>query len=224
MFNRLRQRYLDLLASIYIFNEHRGYSSLDRVLIAVRRRHPDAADFIAAVEKHRADERKHYLMFRAWFERRGNMPYAVDKTCAHIDRLIRMTFGCDVDAIDTEAVISSEALFQKLCRVIVLTEVRGMWQVEQLLTMKSVTGDKGLNKIFHVIERDEPSHWMPYDAWLRQHDARRARLRERLADWWVHKSLILFKLPLLYLNPWLSRRTDWQDVRDPATPIGALPA
>ena len=27
-----RRRFLDVLASIYIFNEHRGYTSLDRVL------------------------------------------------------------------------------------------------------------------------------------------------------------------------------------------------
>ena len=56
MIAALRRRYLDILGSIYIFNEHRGYSSLDRVLEAVRRRYPEATEFIAAVEKHRADE------------------------------------------------------------------------------------------------------------------------------------------------------------------------
>ena len=30
-----RARFLDVLASIYIYNEHRGYTSLDRVLEAV---------------------------------------------------------------------------------------------------------------------------------------------------------------------------------------------
>ncbi len=34
MWNRLKrafcQRYLDVLASVYIYNEHRGYTSLDR--------------------------------------------------------------------------------------------------------------------------------------------------------------------------------------------------
>ena len=31
-----RARFLEVLASIYIYNEHRGYTSLDRVLEAVR--------------------------------------------------------------------------------------------------------------------------------------------------------------------------------------------
>ena len=66
-----RRRYLDLLGSIYIYNEHRGYTAIDRVLEAVKTRWPDDSALIAQVEKHRADERKHYLMFRRWFERRG---------------------------------------------------------------------------------------------------------------------------------------------------------
>jgi uncharacterized ferritin-like protein (DUF455 family) len=215
MFAGLRRRYLDILASIYIFNEHRGYSSLDRVLDAVRRRHPGAADFIAAVEKHRADERKHYSMFRRYFELRGYKPYRVDKTCAHIDRLIRLTFGCDVDALDTEKVIASEDLFNRLCRVIMLTEQRGMWQVEKLLGMATIRNERALHRIFEVVERDEPSHWIPYDQWLRASGGRQPSFGERAADFWVHKSLILFKLPMLYLNPALARRANWQDEADP---------
>ena len=34
MFVWFRRRYLDLLGSIYIYNEHRGYTSIDRVLAA----------------------------------------------------------------------------------------------------------------------------------------------------------------------------------------------
>ena len=37
MFAWFSRRYLDLLASIYIYNEHRGYTALDRVLEAVRK-------------------------------------------------------------------------------------------------------------------------------------------------------------------------------------------
>ena len=62
----LRERYFDVLASIYLYNEHRGYTSLDRVLEAVRARCPDDHAFQAEITKHRADERKHYLMFRRW--------------------------------------------------------------------------------------------------------------------------------------------------------------
>jgi hypothetical protein len=31
-----RRRYLDLLGSIYIYNQHRGYQAIDRVLDAIR--------------------------------------------------------------------------------------------------------------------------------------------------------------------------------------------
>ena len=67
----LRTRYFDVLASIYLYNEHRGYTSLDRVLEAVRARCPDDHAFQAEIAKHRADERTHYVMFRRWFERQG---------------------------------------------------------------------------------------------------------------------------------------------------------
>src|SRR6476659_7329065 len=93
-------RYLDLLGSIYIYNEHRGYTAIDRVLEAVRARWPDNSALIAEVAKHRADERKHYLMFRRWFERRGTMPIAVDSTCGHIDRVGGIMFGSAIDDLD----------------------------------------------------------------------------------------------------------------------------
>jgi hypothetical protein len=206
-----RRRYLDILASVYIYNEHRGYTSIDRVLEAVRSRHPQARRFIAAVEKHRRDERQHYLMFRRYFEDMGQMPYLVDNTCGHIDRLIRLTFGCGIDQLDTNEVIDSPALFNKLCRIIMLTEMRGMRQVEILLNSALMTSDKRLVKIFKVIERDEPSHWAPYQMWLEENDGGRPTRRERAADALVHKTLLTVKLPALYLNPRLPRRTDWQD-------------
>jgi hypothetical protein len=211
MLAALRRRYLDILASVYIYNEHRGYSSLDRVLEAVRARWPDDLDFIAEIEKHRRDERKHYLMFKRYFENRGEMPYAVDRTCGHIDRLIRMTLGCHIEEIDTDAVLADRELFNKLCRIIMLTEIRGMRQIDILLESFIVKSDRSLVKIFKVVEIDEPSHWMPYKAWLERHDGGMPRLSERIADFWVHRSLIFAKLPLLYLNRRLPRRTDWYD-------------
>jgi len=218
MLQRLRRRFLDILASVYIYNEHRGYTSIDRVLEAVRARHPDAGDFLAAVEKHRRDERQHYLMFRRYFEGLGAMPYEVDRTCGHIDRLIRLTFGCHIEDLDTQAVIDSDELFHRLCRIILLTEMRGMRQVDILLKSPTLRSDRSLVKIFKVIERDEPSHWLPYQGWLRQHHGGEPRLGERAADLLVHRTLMLVKLPLLYLNPMLCRRTNWPDSNEPASP------
>jgi hypothetical protein len=216
MLDRARHRYREILASVYIYNEHRGYSSLDRVLEAVRARHPDQTDFIAEIEKHRADERHHYLMFRHYFEATGAMPYRVDRTCGHIDRLIRLCFGCGIDELDTNEVAASGVLFARLCRVIMLTEMRGMRQVDILLRSPLVRSDRKLLKIFRVIERDEPSHWMPYRDWIECNGEAMPSPAERFADILVHRTLLLVKLPLLYLNPRLARRKDWPDCADPA--------
>lgn len=206
-----RSRFLDVLASIYIYNEHRGYTSLDRVLEAVRARCPDEAGFIAAVEKHRADEHKHYRMFRRWFELRGTMPLKVDRACGHIDHFIELVFGCTIDELDTQAIIADGDEFEKLCRVIMLTEQRGMAQVEILLRNPHIRANRGLQRIFEVVEKDEPDHWMPYHAWLTANGRVTARRRERWADYWIHKTLMLVKLPAVFLNPNSPRLTSWPD-------------
>ena len=207
-----RARFLDVLASIYIYNEHRGYTSLDRVLEAVRARCPDDADFIAAVEKHRADEEKHYRMFKRWFELRGTMPLKVDRTCGHIDHFIESAFGCAIEDLDTAAIVADPAEFERLCRVIMITEQRGMSQVEVLLHNRHIRSDKAMKRIFEVVEKDEPSHWLPYDAWLRAHGRRpRATWRERWTDYWIHKSLMLAKLPAVFVNRRNPRLTAWPD-------------
>jgi len=211
-----RRRYLDLLGSIYIYNEHRGYTAIDRVLEAVCARSPDDHVLIAAIERHRADERKHYLMFRRWFERRGVMPLAVDRTFGHIDRFVEIMFSTRIDGLDTQAVIDSDHLFERLCRVISLTEQRGYRQVEVLLANGFVRGDPVLRRIFDIIRKDEPSHWAPYEGWLRKNRKRDSRWWERAIDGFIHSELLFLKLPFLFLNPWVPRRTDWADAGEPA--------
>lgn len=215
-----RRRYLDLLGSIYIYNEHRGYTSIDRVLEAVRARSPDDHALISAIEKHRADERKHYLMFKRWFELRGQMPLRVDRTCGHIDRFIEIMFRRTIDDLDTDAIIARDDLFERLCRVISLTERRGFRQVEILLRHPLVRHDRALVRIFEVIHRDEPSHWAPYDGWLKANGKRDPRWWERAIDSFIHSELLLLKLPALFLNPWLGRRADWADAGEAAVHSG----
>ena len=205
------RRYLDLLGSIYIYNEHRGYTAIDRVLEAARAHAPDDKAFIAAIEKHRADERKHYLMFRRWFERRGQMPLAIDRACGHIDRFIEIMFRSRIDDLDTQAVIEDDAKFEKLCRVVSLTEQRGYRQLEVLLAHPIVRQDRALMKIFSIIKDDEPSHWQPYDRWLREHGRREPKWWERAVDSFIHSELLLIKLPILFLSPGLARRSEWAD-------------
>lgn len=207
-----RRRFLDVLASIYIYNEHRGYTSLDRVLEAARARCPEDAEFIAAVEKHRADEEKHYRMFKRWFELRGIMPLKVDRTCGHIDHFIESAFGCTIEDLDTQAIVADPDAFERLCRVIMITEQRGMAQVDELLKNRFIRSDKAMKRIFEVVERDEPSHWQPYDTWLRAHGRRpNATWRERWTDYWIHKSLMLAKLPAVFLDRRHPRLEVWPD-------------
>lgn len=210
-----RARFLDVLASIYIYNEHRGYTSLDRVLEAVRARCPDDAEFIADVEKHRSDEEKHYRMFKRWFELRGTMPLEVDRTCGHIDHFIETVFGCTIDELDTAQIVMDGGQFEKLCRVIMITEQRGMRQVEILLENAHIRSDRALTRIFQVVEKDEPDHWMPYDRWLRANGRRpKPRWRELWADYWIHKSLMLVKLPAIFIDRNRPRLSAWPDAAE----------
>jgi hypothetical protein len=213
----LRDRYLVVVASIYLYNEHRGYTALDRVLEAVCARCPDEAEFIAAVASHRADERKHYLMFRRWFERRGTMPLAVDRACGHIDHFIQRVFGCVIDDLDTRAVIADGAAFERLCRVIMLTEQRGFAQVEVLLRNRFIRADQVMMRIFTIIHADEPSHFLPYRHWLEGQGKSLGLWHERLADWSIHKLLMLVKLPVLFFNSGAKRLTDWPDAGEEAS-------
>lgn len=208
------RRYLDLLGSIYIYNEHRGYTAIDRVLEAVRARWPDDEALVAKIEQHRADEHKHYLMFRRWFERRGTMPLAVDRTCGHIDRFVGIMFGSTIDELDPLSVVGRDDLFERMCRVISLTEKRGHRQVEILLRHPTVQADPQLMKIFRIIEHDEPSHWAPYDEWLRVHGRRAPNWWERAIDQAIHSELLFIKLPVLFVAVKMKRLTRWPDEAD----------
>jgi len=214
-----RRRYLDLLGSIYIYNEHRGYTALEHVLGAVRARWPDNHGLIHRIEQHRADERKHYLMFRRWFQRRGQMPLEVGRTCGHIDRFVEIMFGSTIDALDPLAIVRSDTHFERMCRVISLTEKRGHRQVEILLRHPLVRSDSTLTKIFRVIEQDEPSHWAPYDDWLQAHGRRPASWWERAIDGFIHGELLFLKLPILFLTPALRRRSNWPDDTESRQPV-----
>ncbi len=206
-----RTRYLDVVGSIYIYNEYRGYTALDRVLEAVRVRCPDELGFQQEIAKHRADERKHYVMFRRWFERQGRMPLKVDAGVGHIDRFIQWVFRCTIDELDTAQVITNPDEFEQLCRVIMLTEQRGLAQVEIILKNKLIMSDPILKRIFQIVHQDEPDHFLPYQRWLERQGRATAKWNERAADWTIHKILMLGKLPALFLHAGRARMEYWPD-------------
>jgi hypothetical protein len=71
-----------------------------------------------------------------------------------------------------------------------------------------------LAKIFRIIKDDEPSHWAPYDGWLQAHGRRMPKWWERAVDSYIHSELLMLKLPVLFVAPWLGRRTSWPDEGD----------
>jgi uncharacterized ferritin-like protein (DUF455 family) len=206
-----RARYLEVLASIYLYNEYRGYTSLDRVLEAVRARCPDDLAFQAEIEKHRADEEKHYRMFRRWFERQGIRPLKVDSRFGHIDRFIQWVFRCPIDELDTAAVVADGDAFERLCRVIMLTEQRGLRQVEAILRNRLIMSDPVMKRIFQVVHKDEPGHFLPYQRWLEHNGRATARWNERMADSCINLALRLVRLPVLFLDGGSARLTRWPD-------------
>ncbi|MEM8725799.1 MAG: ferritin-like domain-containing protein, partial [Pseudomonadota bacterium] len=142
---------------------------------------------------------------------RGTRPLSVDRTFGHIDRFIEIMFGTPIDQLDTQAIVENDDQFERLCRVISLTEQRGYKQVEILLNNRFVKSDPALIRIFEVIKRDEPSHWAPYDGWLRDNAKRDPKWWERMVDHFIHSELLFVKLPMLFLNPFVKRRIDWAD-------------
>ena len=205
------ERYREVVASIYIYNEHRGYTSLDRVLAAARQVCPEDKAFIRAIAKHRADERKHYLMFKEWFARQGRMPLATGRGFGHIDRFIAMVFGCSIEELEVERVVADPALFEKLCRVIVLTEQRGLVQVEELLRNRLIRQDPAMHRIFAIVHKDEPDHFLLYRGWLERKNRWAGKRREVWADDLIHKVLLLVKLPGLFFRWHAPRMTEWPD-------------
>jgi hypothetical protein len=125
-------------------------------------------------------------------------------------------FGSKIDDLDPQLIIGRDYLFERLCRVISLTEKRGYRQVEILLRNSIVRDDKRLVKIFQIIQQDEPDHWAPYEGWLQAYGKRRDSWWERAIDGLIHSELLLLKLPVLFLTPRLERRTEWADAREPA--------
>jgi hypothetical protein len=193
-------RFYEVVASVYLYNEYTGWRGLERLLEAVKKKMPEEREFITVVEKHAADERKHYLLFRRYFQNRGTMPLNVDATFGYVDQFVRLIFRSSLDGLDQAAILADDRRFFRMCRLIMMTEFRGMKQVAALLRNGLIRRHPELERIYRVIEKDEPSHCLPYQAWLTTKGGHLPGFAERLADLWIHYSLVALKIPLLFLN------------------------
>ena len=93
-----------------------------------------------------------------------------------------------------------------------------MRQVESLLRNRHVVADNRLRKIFEVVERDEPSHWMPYEDWLSRNGRIQPRWWEKLVNLRIHGELMLIRIPAIFVNWRAARCAAWPDAADPALP------
>ena len=199
---KITQRFIDLVLSVYLYNEWRGYVQMEGMLIPQLEAKPDIdPNFLAAVKKHCADEKKHYGMFKGWFFANGRMPFEVGKSIGYFDALTRVLIGKK----NAEKTVLDDKTFAKLCRAIVLTEYRGINQVGTMLKWRSIKRDERLHRIFQVIEQDEPSHFIPYSKWLKEKGHRSPSVMEKVADFIVHYSIASLVIPVHFLNFRLKR-------------------
>lgn len=206
MLKRMVNHFHEVLLSVYIYNEYRGYSKLEDLLTAIKSKFPEETEFHQAVRKHIDDERKHYLFFRNYFNKRNKKPFYVGPRFGYVDTFIRIIFKCSIENLDEESIVNNDQEFFKLCRLIMMTEERGIREIRALLKNRWVKKDPWIVKIFGIVEQDEPSHFEPYRKWLKKYNkADEPGLKEKLADLWIHWSLMLFKLPFLYLNVFKKR-------------------
>ncbi len=124
-------------------------------------------------------------------------------------------FGRTIDRLDTQDVIDRDELFERLCRVISLTEQRGYRQVEILLANRHVAVGPGAR------------------AHLRDHPPATSRATGRLTTPGSGRmpsaspgggsarstassipELLFLKLPVLFLNLFVRRRTEWADAHE----------
>jgi hypothetical protein len=195
-----RERFYHVVASVYLYNEYTGWQGLERLLEAVKTKMPEEREFISVIARHAADERKHYFLFRKYFQTEGRMPLQVDSTFGYVDQFIRLIFRRPLDRLDQEAILADPRQFFRMCRLIMMTEFRGMKQVAALLSNRLIRRHPGLVRIYSVIEQDEPRHCLPYQRWLETKGSHLPGWEERLTDLWIHYSLMLLKIPLLFLR------------------------
>lgn len=203
----IKNRFRDVILSFYLYNEYRGYTQLYRLLGLLRKRRSHEVALISAVSRHADDERKHYLLFRDYFLHEKRMPFDVGRATGFFDILARTIVGKSTEQIGEEAMATDRKLFADLCRTIVVTEKRGLRQVDALLANRFFGEHPRLKQIFLVIRMDEPYHFEPYERWLNEAGERPAGHAEHFWEVFWHYVITLCVFPLYFFNPLARRRT-----------------
>lgn len=205
----LKQRFLDLVVSIYIYNEYRGFKELEKFAVVLESQWPEQEGLIAAVHKHAADEKKHYLLFQRYFRNEGRMPFSVSQWVGFFDVMARLLFGKWMWDLESRAVLMDRDSFVRLCRIIWITESRGLKQIETILSWRMVREHRLLHQIFETIRKDEPSHFLPYAKWLSDNNEATSSWLTAVGDLLVHYGIALIVFPVMFLSPWSKRQSQF---------------
>lgn len=200
MFALLFTRLEELILSVYLYNEWRGYTQLEEVLIPYLEGNSIDFDpiFIKGVRKHALDEKKHYQMFKNYFITRKRKPFSLGKSVGFFDLLILCIMGPDRN-------LDYKNNFARLCQIITITEHRGIQQIRTMLNWRWVRNNGQLRKIFQVIQKDEPSHFGPYEQWLAKKGYRKDHVSVKLADCIMHYFIAIIVIPAHFFNFRLKR-------------------
>ncbi len=208
MFSR---RLRDLILSVYLYNEWRGYLQLESDLIPeLELRVGKEDEFLKGVKKHAADERRHYRMFKGWFLASNVRPFAVGPSVGYFDR-VASWFLEKGTAESSAGLVDSPQSFARLCRAVITTERRGIAQLDALLKWGFIARDARLRNLLQTIRRDEPFHSLPYECWLAARGLPGPDWKNRISDALVHYSIAVLVIPRLYFTPWLRRLEAFQD-------------
>lgn len=205
VFEKLIDRSYLVLLSVYIHNEYQGFSQLELLLKAFKEKYPLEIEMQAAIARHAADEKKHYLIFKNFFERTHQLPIRVGAGASYVDQFIKLIFKKPLKQLNQKELLSEDESFYRLCRLIMMTERRGLKQVRWLLNTRWIKRHDWLEKAFRVVEKDEPSHFEPYELWLKRNGKDLPTWKEKSADFLIHHSLVFFRVPLLYFNVFQSK-------------------
>ena len=139
-------------------------------------------------------------MFIYFLRKNKIKPLRVPRVYGYVDAFIELVFGSQTGDLNHQRILADQSQRFSLFRLIMMTEKRGLKQVQAVLRQGWVKRNSELVHLFQVIESDEPSHFEPYEAHLELNGAQGLTFKERLADLWIHYSLMLLKLPFLYLS------------------------
>ncbi len=201
----LENRFLDVLLSIYLYNEHAGYTQLELLLKGFQQKYPEDKNMYLAIEKHLNDEKRHYQMFKSYFKKLGKEPYQVSARASYINTLVKKIFKKPIKKLNSNVLLNNEKDFLKLCRLIMITERRGIKQVSRILKMPFIIKHPYLHAVFSTIQKDEPSHCYPYQDFLLKHKSCAVGVWEYFADLATHTEMIALRFPLMFFNPTLQR-------------------